>query len=87
MTMFMWLTCILVHYLLDTWKVSLISVEFQVFGLGNKTYEHYNATAKMVDQKLEEMGASRIYDYGEGDDDANMEDDFITWKDSMWPKV
>ena len=59
----------------------------QVFGLGNKTYEHYNATAKYVDKRLEELGAERIYSIGMGDDDANMEEDFITWKDSMWPQV
>lgn len=43
---------------------------FQVFGLGNKTYEHYNAMGKYVDKRLEELGASRIFDLGLGDDDG-----------------
>lgn len=67
--------------------VQLIIHYFQVFGLGNKTYEHYNAMGKYVDKRMKELGASRIYDLGMGDDDDNMEDDFITWKDAMWPKV
>lgn len=42
----------------------------QVFALGNKTYEHYNAMGKYVDKRLEELGAKRIFDLGLGDDDA-----------------
>ena len=43
---------------------------FQVFGLGNKTYEHYNAMGRFVDKRLEEMGANRVFEKGEGDDDG-----------------
>lgn len=42
---------------------------------------------KYVDKRLAEMGAKQLFELGLGDDDANMEDDFITWKDAMWPKV
>lgn len=42
---------------------------------------------KYVDKRMEELGATRVFELGMGDDDANMEDDFITWKDAMWPKV
>lgn len=42
----------------------------QVFALGNKTYEHYNAMGKYVDKRLEELGAKRIFDIGLGDDDG-----------------
>lgn len=65
----------------------LDGVQYTVFGLGNKTYEHYNAMGKYVDKRMTELGAIKVYDLGLGDDDANMEDDFITWKDAMWPKV
>jgi len=41
-----------------------------VFGLGNKTYEQYNETGKYVDKRLEELGATRIFELGLGDDDA-----------------
>ncbi|XP_068629334.1 NADPH--cytochrome P450 reductase isoform X2 [Battus philenor] len=65
----------------------LIKLRQSVFGLGNKTYEHYNAVAIYLDKRLEELGASRVYELGMGDDDANIEDDFITWKDKFWPAV
>lgn len=62
-------------------------LHYAVFGLGNKTYEHYNEVAKYVDKRLDELGATRVYELGLGDDDANIEDDFITWKDKFWPAV
>lgn len=51
-----WYVCVLVH--------------LQVFALGNKTYEHYNAMGKYVDKRMEELGAKRIFDLGLGDDDG-----------------
>lgn len=41
-----------------------------MFGLGNKTYEHYNEVAIYIDKRLEELGATRVFDLGLGDDDA-----------------
>ncbi|XP_049777434.1 NADPH--cytochrome P450 reductase [Schistocerca cancellata] len=65
----------------------LSGLNYAVFGLGNKTYEHYNEVAKYIDKRLEDLGATRVYEMGLGDDDANIEDDFITWKDQFWPAV
>ncbi|KAL2751030.1 NADPH--cytochrome P450 reductase isoform X2 [Vespula maculifrons] len=65
----------------------LTGLNYSVFGLGNKTYEHYNEVAIYVDHRLEQLGATRVFDLGLGDDDANIEDDFITWKDKFWPAV
>ncbi|PAV58156.1 hypothetical protein WR25_11779 isoform C [Diploscapter pachys] len=62
-------------------------VWFTVFGLGNKTYEHFNETAKMVDKRMEELGAERIFPMGLGDDDANLEEDFMRWREAFLPKV
>ncbi|KAH8385762.1 hypothetical protein KR009_008994 [Drosophila setifemur] len=67
--------------------VDLTRLNYAVFGLGNKTYEHYNKVAIYVDKRLEELGANRVFELGLGDDDANIEDDFITWKDRFWPAV
>ncbi|KAK2711550.1 hypothetical protein QYM36_012643, partial [Artemia franciscana] len=58
-----------------------------VFGLGNKTYEHYNAMGKFVDKRVEELGGRRVVELGLGDDDANIEEDFVTWKEKFWPAV
>ena len=30
------------------------------------------------------MGATRIGERGEGDDDKSMEEDYLEWKDGMW---
>lgn len=49
---------------------SLNNLQYTVFGLGNKTYEHYNHMGKQFNKRLEELGAKRIYPYGEGDDDS-----------------
>ncbi|XP_052433109.1 P450 (cytochrome) oxidoreductase b isoform X3 [Carassius gibelio] len=62
-------------------------VKYTVFALGNKTYEHYNAMGKYVDQRLSELGAQRIFDLGMGDDDGNLEEDFVSWREQFWPAV
>ncbi|KAG9315571.1 hypothetical protein JVU11DRAFT_3207 [Chiua virens] len=62
----------------------LESLKYVVFALGNKTYEHYNAIGRSVDTELTKMGAARIGERGEGDDDKSMEEDYLAWKDSMW---
>ncbi|XP_037596189.1 NADPH--cytochrome P450 reductase isoform X1 [Cebus imitator] len=67
--------------------MDLSGVKFAVFGLGNKTYEHFNAMGKYVDKRLEQLGAQRIFDLGLGDDDGNLEEDFITWREQFWPAV
>ncbi|KAG8904602.1 NADPH-cytochrome P450 reductase [Tulasnella sp. 403] len=62
----------------------LEGLKYVIFGLGNRTYEHYNAIARNLDQKLTDMGAVRIGERGEGDDDKSMEEDYLEWKDGMW---
>ncbi|KAF0030569.1 hypothetical protein F2P81_017300 [Scophthalmus maximus] len=65
----------------------LSGLNYTVFALGNKTYEHYNAMGKYVDKRLEELGAKRIFDIGLGDDDGNLEEDFISWREQFWPAI
>ncbi|XP_034251435.1 NADPH--cytochrome P450 reductase [Thrips palmi] len=72
---------------LQNGDANLTGLNYAVFGLGNKTYEHYNEVAVYVDKRLEELGGTRVYCLGLGDDDANIEDDFITWKEGFWPAV
>ncbi|RXN25746.1 NADPH--cytochrome P450 reductase isoform X2 [Labeo rohita] len=62
-------------------------VKYTVFALGNKTYEHYNAMGKYVDKRMAELGATRIFDLGMGDDDGNLEEDFVSWREQFWPAV
>ena len=63
----------------------LSKLKYVAFGLGNNTYEHYNAVVRRVDTGLTKLGAKRIGTAGEGDDGAGtMEEDFLAWKEPMW---
>lgn len=68
-------------------EFDLSGLKFAVFGLGNKTYDHFNAMGKFVDKMLDKLGGNRVVELGLGDDDANMEEDFVNWKDQMWPQI
>uniref|UniRef100_A0A915NYH5 Flavodoxin-like domain-containing protein n=1 Tax=Meloidogyne floridensis TaxID=298350 RepID=A0A915NYH5_9BILA len=65
----------------------LAKLKYSVFGLGNKTYEHYNAVGKFFDKRLEELGAERIYELGLADDDGNLEEDFMRWREHFLSTV
>lgn len=63
----------------------LANLKYVAFGLGNNTYEHYNALVRRVNAALTKLGAVRIGEAGEGDDGAGtMEEDFLAWKEPMW---
>ncbi|CAG9955728.1 unnamed protein product [Clonostachys rosea f. rosea IK726] len=58
---------------------------YAAFGLGNKTYEHYNKVVHDIDGALQKLGARRLGPVGEGDDaGGTMEEDFLSWKAIMW---
>ena len=66
----------------------LRDLDYAVFGLGNKQYEHYNNMGRFVDAAFAKCGASRITPIGLGDDDDDLEGDFETWKDVvLWPSL
>ncbi|KAK7206977.1 NADPH cytochrome P450 oxidoreductase [Myxozyma melibiosi] len=68
--------------------VPLQSMRYAAFGLGNSTYEHYNAVIHRVDESLTRLGATRLGPVGEGDDArGTAEEDFMAWKEQMWPEV
>ena len=45
-------------------------VNYAVFGLGNKQYEHFNAVGKKIFKSLGAMGAAPLVRRGDGDDDG-----------------
>ncbi|KAF8541400.1 hypothetical protein BDD12DRAFT_732328 [Trichophaea hybrida] len=66
----------------------LSNLKYVIFGLGNNTYEHYNAMVRRIDEALTKYGAKRIGPAGEGDDGAGtMEEDFLAWKETMWNQL
>jgi NADPH-ferrihemoprotein reductase len=62
-------------------------LQYAVFGLGNRQYEHFNRTGRTTDAGLSTAGAERMFPYGEGDDDGTLEDDFDAWKEKFWAAV
>ncbi|KAK9488470.1 hypothetical protein V1527DRAFT_458059 [Lipomyces starkeyi] len=63
----------------------LKNLKYVAFGLGNNTYEHYNAVITRLNEALLKLGARRIGEVGMGDDGAGtMEEDFLSWKEDMW---
>ena len=65
----------------------LTGMNFVVFALGNRTYEHYQGFGRYVDKRLEELGGVRLCEHGEGDDDGNIEEDFVNWRETFWSAV
>lgn len=65
----------------------LQNTQFVVFGLGNRQYEHFNRTGKLTNAALPSFGAIPVYQYGEGDDDGSLEEDFDKWKANLWSSL
>lgn len=65
----------------------LSKLRYVIFGLGNKTYEHFNEVARVADKRFTAFGGKRIGELGEGDDDSSLEEDFLTWKELIWPEI
>ena len=51
----------------------LSGLEYAVFGLGNKQYEHFNAMGKFVDLAVGKLGGERIIPLSVGDDDDDLD--------------
>jgi NADPH-ferrihemoprotein reductase len=85
----------LFHWILDknrevaSERHKLDNLKFGVFGLGmSQTYpERYQAAAKRLDKRLVELGARKIIDRGEGDDNGDIENDFETWTTKLWDQL
>ena len=69
-------------------KEMLKGTKFAVFGLGDTSYEMFNVIGKFFNDGLAELGAERIYKYGEGNAEGNhTEDDFNEWRKNFWQEI
>ncbi|KAJ3427670.1 nitric oxide synthase-related [Anaeramoeba flamelloides] len=64
-------------------KTYLSSMNYTVFGLGDSTYETFNYCARNVKKKFDELGARLFFKIGYGDDDDDIESDFLSWKTNL----
>lgn len=66
----------------------LATLKFTVFGLGNSTYEFFNAMGTKLNDKLDLLGAERFAPYGQGDDGiGTMDEDFLSWKEECFDSL
>ncbi|KAJ1679492.1 hypothetical protein EV182_001937 [Spiromyces aspiralis] len=65
----------------------LANVAYLGFGLGNTTYEQFCAHMRHINSRMKALGAKQLMPCGEGDDDANLEEDFTNWKAKIWPII
>jgi NADPH-ferrihemoprotein reductase len=65
----------------------LAGVEYAVFGLGDRTYQHFNRMGKKTHASLEKLGAHPIYPLTEGDASEDIDRDYENWRDAILPFV
>ncbi|KAL2068424.1 hypothetical protein VTL71DRAFT_16522 [Oculimacula yallundae] len=69
----------------DATEKPLERLHYAAFGLGDKSYENYNAVIKRVDAFLVQSGGARLGPLGMGDAAQNTtEEDFLEWKEEAW---
>lgn len=62
---------------------ALSSLNYSVFGLGDRAYRKFCETGKVADKLLERKGGKRIFKHGEGDAGGDIESDFNEWCDGL----
>ena len=67
---------------------TLQGVRYAVFGCGNRDWAGtYQAVPKLIDSRLEALGATRLYARGEGDGRDDFDGQFRDWYAPLWPAV
>ena len=66
----------------------LAKMSFALFGLGDSSYENYQAVGRYFDTRLVELGAKRLVERGEGNSQNHKtEDQFDEWKKPLWKSL
>lgn len=67
----------------------LENMNYTIFGLGDSSYEKFNLTSKMLDKRLEQLGAMKFFPIGLGDDqhDFGWEGEFDPWLSKLIIKL
>jgi cytochrome P450/NADPH-cytochrome P450 reductase len=73
---------------LDRGLEPLRGVRYTVFGCGDRNWAStYQAVPKLIDERLAECGATRIYPRGEGDAADDFDGQFRAWYGPFWGRV
>ncbi|GAW21371.1 hypothetical protein ANO14919_108900 [Xylariales sp. No.14919] len=65
--------------------VSLPTLQYAAFGLGNSNYKYYNRVVDVVVESLEKAGAKAFMPVGKADDaNGGTEEDFLAWKTDLF---
>lgn len=63
-------------------------LRYCIFGLGNSSYPVFSGASKTLDKRLNQLGAQRLGERGQGDDNSSLEEDFMQWSDhTLWPQL
>lgn len=63
-------------------------VTYAVFGCGNRDWAStFQTIPRLIDQRLEELGATRFTARGEGDAREDLSGQFHQWFDDLWPEI
>ncbi|MEM9170240.1 MAG: cytochrome P450 [Pseudomonadota bacterium] len=63
-------------------------VRYAIFGCGNRDWAStFQAVPRRIDARLEELGATRLAERGEGDAREDLESEFHAWFEGLWPRV
>ncbi|MFI5627046.1 cytochrome P450 [Nocardioides sp. NPDC051685] len=66
----------------------LAGVKFSVFGCGNHEWvPTFQDFPRFIDNRLDELGATRLHSRGEGDVAADFDGDLQAWDAALWPDL
>ncbi|KAI7825755.1 flavoprotein-like protein [Gamsiella multidivaricata] len=67
--------------------VGLTKAKYAILGLGDTNYDNFCQTAKRLDTRLQELGASPFYARGLADDATGLEETVDPWIMNLWPAL
>ena len=63
-------------------------IRFAIFGLGDTSYEQYNAQGIFYQEAFQKLGGIPVHDLGVGNAETfTTEADFTNWKNPLWYKL
>ncbi|KAG0053792.1 hypothetical protein BGZ83_000427 [Gryganskiella cystojenkinii] len=67
--------------------VGLTKAKYAILGLGDTNYDNFCQTAKRLDTRLQELGATSFYARGLADDATGLEETVDPWIKNLWPAL